>query len=108
MVRDTLTRRGLRLEYLTLGWNVVLFGVSAAIVLVLQRFAVRPSLPLIGLSLVIGAVWVATGFHVNGYDHLAGFNPLGEALKEGAKTAPGGLAYLVPLIRLPAAPPAPQ
>ena len=87
----------------TIGWNVVLFLVSAAIVLVLQYFTVRPSLPLIGLSLVIGAVWVATGFHVNGYDHLRHFNSLGEALNEGAKTA-WGLAYLIPLMRLPAAP----
>ena len=86
----------------TLGWNACLFLASAAIVLALQHFAVRPSLPLIGLSLLIGAVWLATGFHVNGYDHLAGFDPLGEALNEGAKTA-WGLAYLVPLIRLPAA-----
>ena len=87
----------------TLGLNALLFLASAAIVLVLQRWAVRPSLPLIGLSLLIGAVWVATGFHVNGYDHLADFSPLGEALNEGAKTA-WGLAYLLPLIRLPAAP----
>ena len=87
----------------TLGWNVFLFLVSAGIVLLFQRFAVRPSMPWIGLSLAIGAVWVATGFHVNGFDHLAHFNALGEALNEGAKTA-WGLAYLIPLIRLPAAP----
>ena len=87
----------------TLGWNVFLFLGSAAIVLALQHWTVRPSLPLIGLSLAIGAVWVATGFHVNGYDHLADFNSLAEALNEGAKTA-WGLAYLVPLVRLPAAP----
>ena len=77
------------------------FLVLPAIVLALQTKTVRPSLPLIGLSLLIGVVWVATGFHVNGYDHLADFNPLGEALNEGAKTA-WGLAYLLPLIRLPA------
>ena len=87
----------------TLGWNVILFLVSAAIVLVLQRFTVRPSLPLIGLSLLIGAGWLATGFHVNGYDHLGDFNALGEAFNEGAKTV-WGLAYLIPLIRMPAKP----
>ncbi|MDX6481859.1 MAG: hypothetical protein QOG85_2369 [Gaiellaceae bacterium] len=87
----------------TLGWNAFLFLASAAIVLLLQRFAVHPYPPLIGLSLLIGGVWLATGFHVNGFDHLAHFDPLGEALNEGAKTA-WGLAYLIPLARLPAAP----
>lgn len=87
----------------TLGWNALVLVGWASIVVALQHWTVRPSLPLIVLSLLIGAVWVATGFHVNDHEHLAGFDSLGEALNEGAKTA-WGLAYLAPLIRLPAVP----
>jgi hypothetical protein len=78
-----------------LGWTIAFFAASIAFVLLLQRKAIRPSVPLLGLGLAVGAVWLATGFHINGYN-LPHFDPLAEALNEGAKTA-WGLAYLWPL-----------
>jgi len=76
-------------------WNVVIFAALAGFVILLQRRAVRPSLPLIAVALIIAAVWLATGFRVN-YHTLAGFSPSAEALNEAAKTV-WALAYLWPL-----------
>lgn len=78
-------------------WDAAVYLASAAIVLALQRKTVVPSFSLLALSVALGAVWVAAGFHVNTYSHLATFDPLGEALNEAAKTA-WGLAYLLPLL----------
>ena len=62
-VRDTLTRRGLRLEYATLGWNVV--GVPVLVVAAIRAgspaaagFALDSAIE-IGASLVV--VWELTG-----------------------------------------------
>jgi hypothetical protein len=79
--------------------TILVFVGSAAIVFLLQRKAVLPYLPLIAVSLTIGAAWVATGFHVNGYNTVSHFNALGEAFNESAKTA-WGIAYLWPLWRM--------
>lgn len=48
-------------------------------------------------SSLVWAVWIATGFHVNGHT-MTGLDPSAEALNEGAKTL-WALAYLVPLMR---------
>ena len=67
VVRDTLTRRGLRLEYLTLGWNVV--GVPILVVAAVRSgspaaagFGLDSAIE-IGASLVV--VWELTGTHAN-------------------------------------------
>ena len=57
----------------------------------------RPSLPLLAAGLGVWAIWIATGFHVNGHT-MTGLDPMAEALNEGAKTL-WALAYLVPLMR---------
>lgn len=59
------------------------------------RFWTRPSRRLMLGVAVIWVVWLATGFHVNEHS-MAGFNPLAEALNEGAKTL-WAAAYLWPL-----------
>jgi divalent metal cation (Fe/Co/Zn/Cd) transporter len=64
-VRDTLTRRGLRLEYVTLGWNVV--GVPVLVVAAIRSGSAAAagfgfdSAIEIGASLVV--VWELTGTH---------------------------------------------
>ena len=80
-----------------LSLSILVFAASSAFVFLLQRKTVRPSMPLLGASLAIGAIWLVTGFHVNGHTGLH-FDPLAEALNEGAKTA-WGFSYLWPLWR---------
>lgn len=82
---------------------VVVFGVIAcgAIITVyisLEKTA-RPSLPIMAGVIVLWAIWVATGFHVNGHS-MVGFDPTAEAINEAAKTL-WALAYLIPLLRDP-------
>ena len=79
---------------------VVVFGVfllGIGFVVYAGRHGARPSLPLLAAALFVWAVWIATGFHVNGHT-MTGFDPTAEALNEGAKTL-WALAYLVPLMR---------
>jgi hypothetical protein len=78
-------------------WSLLIFAAFIGVVVLLQRKAVRPSLPLLALALAVMAVWLATGFHINNRTDLAHFNSFGEACNEGAKTL-WGLAYLVPLL----------
>jgi hypothetical protein len=78
----------------------VVFGVFAlgvGFVVWAARHGARPSLPLLAAALGVWAIWIATGFHVNGHT-LTGLDPTAEALNEGAKTL-WALAYLVPLMR---------
>ena len=79
---------------------VVVFGVfllGIGFVVYAGRHGARPSLQLLAAALFVWAVWIATGFHVNGHT-MTGFDPTAEALNEGAKTL-WALAYLVPLMR---------
>lgn len=64
------------------------------------RVGVKPSLPLLGASLVVFAVWVAFGFHVNVNVNGtgSGFSVFAEVLNELAKSL-WALAYLVPVLR---------
>lgn len=55
----------------------------------------RPNLPVLALAILIFAVWVAAGFHVN--TSAVGLDPAAEAFNEGAKTL-WALAYLIPLV----------
>ena len=61
----------------------------------LARRGVRPNWWLLGGAGVLWAIWMATGFHANGHT-MADFDPLAEALNEGAKTL-WAVAYLLPL-----------
>jgi hypothetical protein len=85
----------------TVWWApVVVFGVfvlGIGFVIWAGRHGARPSFPLLAAALFVWAVWIATGFHVNGHT-MAGLDPTAEALNEGAKTL-WALAYLVPLLR---------
>ena len=85
----------------TVWWApVVVFGVfllGVGFVVWAARHGARPSLPLLAAALGVWAIWIATGFHVNGHT-MTGLDPSAEALNEGAKTL-WALAYLVPLMR---------
>jgi|SRR5579862_533699 len=94
------------------GWHphpwwtpVVVFGVEglgfACVIVAGVYFGIRPSWPLMLASGVCWAIWLATGFHINGHT-MVDFSPTAEALNEAAKTL-WAFAYLVPLIRMPAA-----
>lgn len=82
------------------GWKwgpFLLMGIGSILVVVATVRGVRPSLPLMMLTGVAWAVWLASGFHVNGHT-ATGFSGSAEAMNEIAKTL-WGLAYLVPLLR---------
>jgi hypothetical protein len=74
----------------------VLIGIGSTLVVVATVRGVRPSLPLMTLSGIAWAVWLASGFHVNGHT-ASGFNGSAEIMNEAAKIL-WGLAYLVPLL----------
>jgi hypothetical protein len=77
---------------------IVMFGTIALgviCVLAATRVGVRPSLPLLGLTGLIWAIWLLTGFHVNEHN-MVGFDPVAEGLNETAKTL-WAVAYLLPL-----------
>jgi hypothetical protein len=80
---------------------VVVFGVEllgfAFIAVAGFRFGIRPSWSIMALSGACWAVWLGTGFHINGYQMIA-FDPLAEAMNETAKTL-WAAAYLWPLWR---------
>lgn len=71
--------------------------VGAVTVPIVTRAGVHPDLRLLGVAFLVFAVWVATGFHVNGHS-MVGFDPAAEALNEAAKTL-WAVAYLVPFWR---------
>jgi hypothetical protein len=61
----------------------------------LARRGVRPVWSLLAAAVVVWAIWMATGFHANGHA-MTDFDPLAEALNEGAKTL-WAAAYFLPL-----------
>jgi len=61
------------------------------------RYGVKPSLPTMGLVAAVWIVWIALGFHANQHERPSVFDPLTEALNEGAKTL-WAAAYLLPLL----------
>ena len=63
----------------------------------LARRGVRPVWYLLAPAIVLWAIWAATGFHVNGHT-MADFDPLADALNEGAKTL-WAAAYFLPLLK---------
>lgn len=78
---------------------VVVFGVfvlGIGFVVYAGRHGARPAFPLLAAALAVWAIWIVTGFHVNGHT-MVGFDPAAEALNEGAKTL-WALAYLLPLM----------
>jgi hypothetical protein len=77
---------------------VASFVATSAVVIVLTWRGVRPDLRLLVAALLVMAVWIATGFHVN--DHaMRGFNPWSEALNEISKLL-WAAAYFVPQLRM--------
>jgi len=82
--------------------------VAIALLVWLARRGVKPSRSLGMAVLIVWAIWIGTGFHVNEHT-MTDFDPAAEALNEAAKTA-WAAAYLWPLWKLakrtPAASPA--
>lgn len=67
---------------------------APAVALLMTAMGARPNLLLLGLALLVFAVWIATGFHVNTDEVVV--SPTGEALNDASKTL-WALAYLLPL-----------
>jgi hypothetical protein len=98
----------LALNRLPLGLASPIFFITlgAATLLLAQRKRVQVQYRLLAVGVLLMAVWVATGFHLNGHQHgmfslhtrIAGFDPTAEFLNEASKTA-WALAYLWPLLR---------
>ena len=80
---------------------IVIWTYACGIVLVLAaaRRGARPDLRFIAASVIVWAIWIVTGFHVNGHT-MRHFDPTAEALNEAAKTL-WALAYLTPLLVRP-------
>ena len=74
--------------------------VAIALPVWLARRGVKPSWPFGVPVLIIWAIWIGTGFHVNEHT-MTDFDPAAEALNEAAKTA-WAAAYLLPLWKLTA------
>ena len=87
---------------------VVFFLVLAAVTLGLVRRTVRPDWRFLVVSVVVLAVWMATGFHLNGHKHglfslhtrVPHIDPAAEAFNEAAKTL-WALGFFVPFLRRP-------
>jgi hypothetical protein len=78
--------------------HFVLYLVAGIVLPVwLARRGVRPLWYLLAPAIVLWVIWAATGFHVNAHS-MSGFDPLAEALNEGAKTL-WAAAYFLPLWR---------
>lgn len=71
---------------------------AVATVPVLIRYEIRADWLIMGATIGVFAVWVATGFHINGHS-MIGFNISAELLNEAAKTL-WAFAFLVPLLDL--------
>lgn len=74
-VHDTLTRRGLRLEYATLGWNVI--GVPILVIAAIRSSTRRQDRERIGLRL-IGCAFLLLALYVTAqaaYSFLGGHHP---------------------------------
>lgn len=69
----------------------------APILVLLARRGVRLDLRLLTPAVVLFAVWMVTGFHVNPHSGLH-FDPVAEALNEASKMLCAA-AYLLPLLR---------
>lgn len=87
--------RWLKVAHHHASWSLAIFAALAGFVVLLQRRAIRPSLPLIGVALLFSVIWIVTGFHINQHT-VTHFDPLAEGLNEAAKTA-WAIAYLWPL-----------
>lgn len=84
----------------------VFFLVLAVVTLALTRGKVKPDWRYLVGSLIVLAVWMATGFHLNGHQHglfslhtrIPDFQTTAEILNVTAKTL-WGLGYFLPLLR---------
>ncbi len=95
------------MDRLPLGFfTPIFFLVLAAVTLGVTRGKVRPDRRYLAASAVVLAIWMATGFHLNGHQHglfslhprVSDFDPTAEVLNESAKTL-WALGYFLPLLR---------
>ncbi|MDX6480022.1 MAG: hypothetical protein QOG85_532 [Gaiellaceae bacterium] len=70
-------------------------ALGAGLPFLLARRAARPNWYVLAAAGGLWAIWVASGFHVNEHQ-MVGFDPLAEALNEGAKTL-WAAAYFLPI-----------
>jgi hypothetical protein len=86
-------------------FSPIFFIVLGTVVLAFaHRSGIRADWRFLAPALVLVAVWVATGFHLNGHQHgmfslhprISHFDPVAEFLNDAAKTL-WALAYLLPL-----------
>lgn len=82
------------------------FGLGVLFVVGCALKGARPDLRFVLPIAVLWAVWVATGFHVNGHTMIH-FDAGAEAINEAIKTL-WAIAYIVPLIRSTTAPVQPR
>lgn len=97
------------MDRLPLGVFSPLFFLSLAVVsLFFTRAQVRPDWRYLAAALLVIAVWMATGFHLNGHQHgmfslhtrIPDFDATAEVMNEVAKTL-WALGYFLPLVRRP-------
>ncbi|HEY2354369.1 MAG TPA: hypothetical protein VGH79_05660 [Gaiellaceae bacterium] len=97
------------LDRLPLGPANPVFWLSVAAVTVFStRRRVRPDVRFLAAAALVGAIWVATGFHLNAnepghglftfHEHILGFDWRAEVLNELAKML-WAAAYFLPLAR---------
>ena len=87
-------------------FSPVFFLILAVVTLYLTRGKVKPDWWYLAAALVVVAVWMATGFHLNGHQHgmfslhtrIPHFDATAEFLNETAKTL-WALGYFLPLLR---------
>ena len=88
-------------------FSPVFFLILAAVTLWLTRGTVRPDWRYLVAALVLVAVWMATGLHLNGHQHgmfslhtrIPDFDVSAELLNDVAKTL-WALGYFLPLLQL--------
>ena len=86
----------------------IVFLTLAVVTLFSTRGKVMPDWRYLAAALVVLAVWMATGFHLNGHQHglfslhtrIPDFDVTAEVLNESAKTL-WALGYFLPLLRRP-------
>jgi hypothetical protein len=84
----------------------VFFLILAVVTLGVTRVQVRPDWRYLAAALVVLAVWMATGFHLNGHQRglfslhtrIPDFDATAEVMNETAKTL-WALGYFLPLLR---------
>ena len=95
------------MDRLPLGFvTPIVFLTLAVVTLFFTRGKVMPDWRYLAVALVVLAVWMATGFHLNGHQHglfslhtrIPDFDVTAEVLNESAKTL-WALGYFLPLLR---------